>query len=284
LRKKLVIIIVLSTLLPLYASEVVTSTPTLVMLVKPILEDWKVVSLMPPGASPLFWKPTPSQIQDALEADIFIQTAHWPYEIQIAKKRYSKGFVNIPNIIDFVDPARELMETGYVILKIPNNELNPHGWWIYAPNAFQLISLTTFHACLIVPSSCNIYIRNALYEIMKSKEVINRCSNEISVKRVVTIMPVEEYAVANFGIETLYIIQVKGTMVSGVVLHSALKYLKEADALIISEVSDNLPITKIIVRYAKIYHKPIYKLHVFWGEWNSYHEYLEELCRGLGAR
>ncbi len=285
MASKLVLSLFLLTLMlsEVYGMSAVTSVKSLAIIVKPVLKGWDVSYMMPPGASPLFWKPSPALVQKALNSDLFVETGHWPFEIQIASKRYSMSKPNIPNIIEFKDPARTLASMGFVTYPLPTGDLNPHGWWLYAPNAIQIMGLATGYACKVDPTGCVHYASAYLSEVLKIEKTIQSCYSDVGDLKAVVILPVEVYPLLNFGVKVTWVVQAKGTLVSGFMLRQSEQYLRKSDILVISELSDNLPITKIMINMARKMHKPIVKINVLWGDWNSYTDYLESLCEALRA-
>ncbi|UXD22445.1 hypothetical protein IPA_04870 [Ignicoccus pacificus DSM 13166] len=210
-----------------------------------------------------------------------MQTGHWPYEIQIAQMRKEKGLVTVPPIYEFKDPALGIAALGFAILRMPNGELNPHGWWLYAPNALSLMRSLVIQSCQLEPAHCMSYLKNFQVEIEKVREVLKECVPIYYKKKVVVMMPVEQYALANFEIKVLKVVQSKGAILSGRELREAVDALKKSDALVISEVSKNVPATKIMETYARRLHKPVIEIKVMWGNWKSYDIYLKQLCTEL---
>jgi ABC-type Zn uptake system ZnuABC Zn-binding protein ZnuA len=272
---------ILISMIVIDAYTLIATVPSLTMIARPILSDWDIESLMPSGVNPAFWKPLPQQVRKAIEAELFVQTAHWPFEIQIAQERTKIHKLTLPEITIFGDPAVEIAIYGFDIIRMPNGDLNPHGWWLYYPNAVNLMYSIALEGCSINPSACFSYLEKVKIERMRTVKVLDECYRELVGKKVVVILPIEEYAVKNFGIKTIKIVQSKGAIVTGKQLREVLDALKKSDGLVISELSKNIPVSRVVVNAANRIHLPIAHIEVMWGEWKSYHEYLEKLCEAL---
>ena len=266
--KKVLALIALTPLL--FPLKVVVTVSTLAMIVKPIVGN--VVVLLPPGASPLVWKPSPSQVEMATEADLFINTLHWPFERQIAQHANS-----LPSYLP-LPPAEAVMANGFAVLRLPNGDLNPHGWWLYAPNALMLMHEVTVKACTKEPKACNKFLINLEKEVNKVKEVLASCVTNL--KAVITL-PAEEYALANFGVQAIYVLASKGTaVITGYELLKAANAIKKADFVSVSDLSINTPLGRTVLMLAKRYHKPIVKVPILKFE-GDYAQYLSYLCDQL---
>jgi len=256
------------------ALTVVTSVKSLAILAEPIAGE--VSYLMPPGASPLFWKPGPDQVRQALEADIFIITLHWPFERQIAQKREG---TTLPPLVEGT-PGEGLLKLGFAVLKMPGGGLNPHGWWLYAPNAFQIMAELAAKACQLEPQSCLNFTSSFEKEVSLSREAISSC---IAEKKAVVSMPGEQYVVANFGVETVFVLMEKGPTVTGLTLRKAVEALRDADVLVVSDASADVPAAKYLIAQAKRMGKPVVKVYLLNPPVNTFHEFLRITCEALGG-
>ncbi len=256
-----------------FALNVVVSVKSLAVVVSPILG--KVSVMMPPGANPLFWKPSPQQIDEALKADLFVNTLHWPFERQIAQER--RGF-SVPPYVPG-SPAEGLLELGFAVLRLPDGSLNPHGWWLYAPNAFLLMSESGALACKLEPQNCMTFVNAFLNEVKASRKVLAGCN--MNGLKAVVMVPGEEYIVANFGIKTIYVVMEKGPTITGLALRKAIDALRKADMLVISDMDERTPATRILVSYAHRMGKPVVKVYLLDPPVNTYHEYLRITCEAL---
>jgi len=258
-----------------FGLTVVTSVKSLAIIVSPIVSDVKY--LMPPGASPLFWKPSPQQIEDALKADIFVNTLHWPFERQIAEQR--KG-PSVPPLVPGT-PGEALVKLGFAVLRLPDGELNPHGWWLYAPNAFNLMSEVTAKACQLEPQKCLDFVRAYYDEVEASRKVLQECY--INGRKAVVMLPGEEYVIANFGVETKYVVMQKGPVVTGLALRKAIDALRSSDMLVVSDMSSDTPAARYLIAYAHRLGKPVVKVYLLNPPADSFHEFLKITCEALSG-
>ena len=257
-----------------FAITVVASVKSLGMIVKPLFGNVEV--LLPPGASPLFWKPAPSQVEEALKADIFLNTLHWPFERQIAEAR--KGPTVPPPAPG--SPGKALEGLGFAIVSLPGGGPNPHGWWLYAPNAFLIMSESAAYGCSLRPEACASLTSAYLKEVKASREVLESC--RLDGKKAVVILPGEEYPLLNFGVKVIFVVSAKGpASVTGLQLRRAVEALRSADFLVISDASDKLPVTKFLMAEAKRMGKPVVKVYLLDPPADSFHEYLRLTCGAL---
>ncbi len=254
-----------------FSFKVVVSINTLAMIVKPIVGQ--VTVLVPAGMSPLVWKPSPQDVQKVLSADLFVSTLHWPFERQLAQRVES-----LPKYLPY-PPAENVLADGFAILRTPNGDLNPHGWWLYAPNALLLMHEVAFKACMKEPKMCPKYLDALEVEVKKVQNVLAKCVRNL--KAVVSV-PGEEYALASFGVRTIFVLASKGTAaaVTGYELFRAAKYIKSADFVSVSDLTKNTPLGRILITLAKRYHKPIVVVPIvrFGGD---YAQYLNYICDQL---
>jgi len=256
--------------------SVVATVKSLAIVVKPVVGE--VTYLVPPGASPLFWKPTAAQIEEALRADVFVNTVHWPFERQLAERR---GAGNVPEPVPGT-PGAALSKLGFAILRLPNGDLNPHGWWLYAPNAFLLMSQVSAHACEVEPSSCAKYVNSFIEELKKSREILEECF--AGDKSAVVMLPGEQYIIYNFGVVTKFVVMEKGpASVSGLQMKKGVEALKDADMLVVSDVSSNTPAAKYMIAQAHRLGKPVVKVYLLNPPVETFHEYLKLTCEALSG-
>ena len=258
-----------------FGLTVVASVKSLAIVVSPIVGNVKY--LMPPGASPLFWKPGPQQIEEALKADIFVSTLHWPFERQIVEQRKRPS---VPPLVSGT-PGEMLVKLGFAVLRLPDGELNPHGWWLYAPNAFNLMSEVTAKACQLEPQKCLKFVRAYDAELEASRKVLQECY--INDRKAVVMLPGEEYIVANFGITTEYVVMQKGPVVTGLALRKAIDALRGADMLVVSDMSSNTPAARYLIAYAHRLGKPVVKVYLLNPPADSFHEFLKITCEALSG-
>ena len=256
-----------------FALNVVASVKSLAIIAEPVVGNVKY--LMPPGASPLFWKPGPQQVQEALQADIFLNTLHWPFERQIAEQRSGPS---LPPLVPGT-PAVALSELGFAVLRMPNGELNPHGWWLYAPNAFQLMGELAAKACQLEPQNCLSFVKAFEREVETSRKVLEECF--MNGKKAVVMLPGEQYIVANFGVQTTYVVMQKGPVVTGLALRKAVDALRSSDFLVVSDMSANTPAARYMIAYAHRLGKPVVKVYLLNPPVNTFHDFLRITCEAL---
>ncbi len=264
-----------------YAIQVVVTIDSLKTVIGSIFSASEVRVLLPPFTSPLIWKPTPKEINEAIKADIFIQTSHWPFEVQIAEKRAEFGKGNIPDVTSFDNPALEIQSHGFVVLRVANVGLDPHGWWLYVPNAELIMSKSVALACKIDPINCKHYIENLYSEFKEINAILSDCVRRLRGLKAVTILPGEAYPIMNFGVEVSYVLQVKGIYTSLAELYKLDQILKRADFVVISEFSEKLPITKFVIREVRKLGIPFVKINILWDTPNTYSSYLRTICKEL---
>lgn len=264
--KKLIALLAITPLI--FSFKVVVSIQTLAMIVRPVVGQ--VTVLVPAGMSPLVWKPSPQDVREVLSADLFVNTLHWPFERQLAQRVNS-----LPEYLPY-PPAENVLADGLAILRLPNGELNPHGWWLYAPNALLLMHEVASKACMKEPKACPKYLKALDEEVKRVKEVLAKCL--LNAKAVVSV-PAEEYALASFGIKTTFVLASKGTAVAvtGYELFRASKYIKNADLVSVSDLTKDTPVGRTLIMLAKRYHKPIVIIPILKFE-GDYAQYLSYIC------
>lgn len=173
------------------------------------------------------------------------------------------------------------MSHGFVILSVANVGLNPHGWWLYVPNVELIMSKMVSIACKIEPSKCNMYVNNLKTEFHNIESILVQCIPRTRGLRVITMVPGETYPVLNFGVNVVHVVQTKGVHTSLTELSKVKKLLKGVDAIVVSEFSEKLPITKIVLKEAKKLDVPVIKINILWETPSTFSNYLRDVCDQL---
>ncbi len=254
--------------------EIVTTTSTLALILSIFSSiGFHVTYIMPEGVKPYMWQPPVSAINKALNAFLYVQTGHWNFEVEIAKKRLELGKPVLPEVTNVLDSAREVLSNGFAIT-YAGDELNPHGWWMYPPNAILLMHKTAEIICLKAPSYCSKAMQVVNEEEMKIMKVLNDCSKRLSGKRALAAFPGEVYVAQGLGLKVVGVIA-KTISVSPVQVIKALKEYKY-DYIVMSDVSASTPVGKLIYRFAK--GKNVVIIPLVEAEGKDYADYLARVC------
>ncbi len=254
--------------------EIVTTTSTLALILSIFSTiGFHVSYIMPEGVKPYMWQPPLSAVDKAVNAFLYVQTGHWNFEVEIAKKRLELGRPVLPKVTNVLDSAREVLANGFAVTYV-SDELNPHGWWMYPPNALILMHKTAEIICLKAPAYCVKAMKVVNEEENKVMNVLNMCSEKLKGKKALAAFPGEVYVAQGLGLKIVGVIA-KTISVSPIQVMKALREYKY-DYIVMSDVSASTPVGKLIYRLAK--GKQIVIIPLIKAEGKDYADYLAKVC------
>ncbi|MDD1673477.1 MAG: zinc ABC transporter substrate-binding protein [Methanomicrobiales archaeon] len=174
--------------------SVAVGIPPLAEFVEAVGDDWvQVTVILPPGANPHTYEPTPAQIVEISKADLVIAVgSHLPFEDQLLT-RLSE------------------LRTGQMVVNTSENivliDRDPHDW-LTPDNANVMVSTITTALCTKDPTHCGTFLSNQDAYQKGLNETDTEIRNTLSTARLTTFLVVHSawrYFAQDYGMTEIAI-------------------------------------------------------------------------------